>query len=142
MKRLRCDSKWQRLSQAQREQVLHWLFEDGLGYRDVLARARKAFRMQASISSLRRYYCHVAEERRTGDLVSAGGSVEDYRAGTAKLLAAAAFNVATESLADRDVTRLVSVMKVVLKDREQELSAKRLEFERECREGKRGKAGK
>ena len=58
MKKVRSNSKWARLPPAQREAVEGWLFVDKLGYGEAVARARKEFGIEASKTSLFRYYHH------------------------------------------------------------------------------------
>ncbi len=128
MKKLRSDSKWNGLPGKQLEMVLNWLFDEGMGYEAALQRARLELGVVASVSSLKRFYQHVAEERRIGELVSAGGSVAEYRAAAAKVLGMATLNVATQGdhRDSKDVRQLVVLMKLLLREQQQALTAERL----------------
>jgi hypothetical protein len=127
MKKLRSDSKWHRLSQKQREEVLHWLFDEGLGYAQALRRARKQFGVKASISSIKRFYHHVCEERRAGELAMVQGTPEDFKAAAMKLLGLATFNVAVDIDPRREgVQRLKPLVKLMLKDSQQKLDRDKL----------------
>jgi hypothetical protein len=128
MKKLRCDSKWQRLPQKQREEVLNWLFDEGLGYQAALKRARKQFGVKASVSSLRRYYNHVAEERRIGELVSQGGSVADFRAAAMKILGMAAMNVAVGKHGPGEIKVLAKLIRLMLRDQYLGLRSEKLKL--------------
>src|SRR5579859_7053313 len=56
-------AKWLGLSPQQRVALETWLFEDGLTYDEALAEAKKQFGFQGSVSSLKRFYRRMAEER-------------------------------------------------------------------------------
>lgn len=129
MKKLRSDSKWHRLPQKQREEVLRWLFDEGLGYAQALRRARKQFGVKASISSIRRFYHHVCGERHAGELAMAQGAPEDFKAAAMKLLGLAAFNVAVDiDPRQEGVQRLKPLVKLMLKDSQQKLERDKLAF--------------
>ena len=61
--KLRCDATWAALSPEQREMLEGWLFEENLGYTEVLDRAQKEFGITGSKMSLVRFYQRVAAER-------------------------------------------------------------------------------
>ena len=129
MKKLRSDSKWNRLPPKQREQVLNWLFDDGLGYAAVLKRVKKQFGLKASLSSLRRFYHHVSDERSAGLLALAQGGPEDFRAATNKLLGVAALALDFGEGGAKALKQLLPVAKVLLKDKQQDTAIKRLQFQ-------------
>ena len=133
MKKLRSDSKWNGLPAKQREAVLNWLFDEGLGYAAALQRARLEFGVVASVSSLKRFYQHVAEERRIGEVVSAGGSVAEYRAAAVKVLGMATLKLVMDNHNhDRDGFRHLAVlMKLLLRDKQQVLLSERLGLRRD-----------
>jgi hypothetical protein len=68
MSKMRSDSKWNELTEDQRTMLIAWLFEENLPNREVLERAEKEFGIQASLSSLNRFYQRLAEERLHGEL--------------------------------------------------------------------------
>jgi len=129
MKKLRSDSKWHRLPQKQREEVLHWLFDEGLGYAQALKRARKKFGVKASISSIKRFYHHVCLERRAGELATAQGTPEDFKAVAMKILGLATFDVAVDTQARGEgVERLKPLVKLILAENKQKLDREKLAF--------------
>ncbi len=71
MSKVRCDSAWNGLTPEQKETVEEWLFEQNLGYDEVLERARKEFGVEASKSGLCRFYRSLARERLKEDLCAA-----------------------------------------------------------------------
>ena len=61
--KLRSDSTWAGLTSEQRETLEGWLFEENLGYAEVLERVQREFGVTASKSSLSRYYQRLAAVR-------------------------------------------------------------------------------
>ncbi len=61
--KLRSDSTWAALTSEQRETLEGWLFDENLGYTEVLERAQKEFGITASKTSLIRFYQRAAAER-------------------------------------------------------------------------------
>jgi hypothetical protein len=61
--KLRCDSTWAALTPEQRETLEGWLFEENLGYTEVLERAQKEFGVTGTKMSLTRFYQRTATER-------------------------------------------------------------------------------
>jgi hypothetical protein len=53
--KLRCDSTWAALTPEQREMLEGWLFEENLGYTEVLERAQKEFGITGTKMSLTRF---------------------------------------------------------------------------------------
>jgi hypothetical protein len=129
MKKLRSDSKWHQLPQARREEVLNWLFDEGLSYVQTLKRARKKFGVKASISSIKRFYYHVCEERRAGELALAVATPDEFKKAASKILGMAAFNVGMDCRDNDGFKKLVPLVKLMQKERRQELDAQRLALE-------------
>ena len=68
MRKLRNDSSWNRLTCEQRDTLESWLFDENLGYAEILERAQKQFGLQTTIASLSRYYRRRARERQAVEL--------------------------------------------------------------------------
>ncbi len=68
---MRDDSTWNRLTAEQREKLESWLFDENQGYAETLARVRKDFGVEGTISSLGRFYRGRAKERQLGELLAA-----------------------------------------------------------------------
>ncbi len=129
MRKLRSDSTFNGLPAGQQEQVLKWLFNEGMSYAAVAERARKEFGLKVSAASVGRLYRHMAEDRTVGELAMAGGSVEDYRAAARKLLGVAALRACmhnNEEPGGDGWKAVVALMKLMLKDQKQEMSEQRL----------------
>ncbi|MDB6022714.1 MAG: hypothetical protein JWQ04_2571 [Pedosphaera sp.] len=143
MKKLRSDSKWSRLPAKQREQVLKWLFDDGLSYETALRRARKQFGIKASVSSLKRFYQHVAGARQMAEAVALGGNLEDLRGAAMKILGSAALDVAMYTTRDsKALKQLVPLVKLMLQDKRQQLTEQKMVFRLGQRAAKLRKARK
>ena len=63
MGKLRCDSTWAALTPEQRETLEGWLFDENIGYAEVLERAQKEFGIAGTKTSLVRFYQRAAAER-------------------------------------------------------------------------------
>ena len=131
MRKLRSDSKWQTLPPQQREMVLKWLFDDGLSFKQALNRARKELGINASATSLRRFYHHWSEERHIANLALAGGNVDKFRQAALKILGVATLELALNERDSDGLKRLVPLVKLLLKERDQALTSRRIEFNRE-----------
>lgn len=129
MKKLRSDSKWHGITPQAREQVVHWLFEKGMSYKAVLERTEKEFGVKISMTSLARFYRHVADERQLAGLNLPPASVEELRAASLKLLHLATYNAALDDHRPEAAKRFVSLTKLLLQENERELKAKWLELE-------------
>jgi hypothetical protein len=127
MKKLRSDSKWSRLPAQQHEQVLKWLFDGGLSYEAALRRARRQFGIEASVSSLKRFYQHVAGERQAAEIMALGGNTEDLRGAVMNVLGAAALDVSLGALHNpKNMKQLVPLVRLMLQDRRQDLTERKL----------------
>jgi hypothetical protein len=106
MRKLRTDSNWRRLDTAQREMVEKWLFDDHLGYEEIVARAKTEFGLETSISSVARYFRHRSQERQATGLAEAKAmsnfitgselGTDAMRAAALKLIAKTALKIAWE----------------------------------------------
>lgn len=130
MKKLRSDSKWHHISPAAREKVIHWLFDEGMSYAAALKRAKKEFGIQASITSLSRFYKHVALQREliAVDLLPPGCN-EQVRAAVIKLLGLTALNAGMEYDRPGVGKTFVPLVKLLLQNRESQHKDERLAFE-------------
>ena len=77
MSKLRSDSTWAALTPEQRETLETWLFEENLGYEETLGCVQKEFGIEASKTSLVRFYHHAAEERMRREFLELKGTVGD-----------------------------------------------------------------
>jgi hypothetical protein len=77
--KLRCDSPWAALTAEQRETLEGWLFEENLGYVEVLERVQYTFGITASKMSLARYYQRLAAERANRELLDLNTAVVEMR---------------------------------------------------------------
>src|SRR5579884_988411 len=69
MSKLRADSKWNELTEEQRDVLEAWLFEENISYREALDRLQKEFGITAALSSLARFYQQLAKERMEAELL-------------------------------------------------------------------------
>ena len=77
--KLRCDSPWVALSAEQRETLEGWLFEENLGYTEVLERVQREFGIAATKMSISRYYQRLAAERSHRELLDLNSAVTEMR---------------------------------------------------------------
>ncbi len=77
--KLRSDSTWAGLTPEQRETLEGWLFEESLGYMEVLERVQREFGVTASKPSLSRYYQRLAAERAQRELLDVKTAVAEMR---------------------------------------------------------------
>lgn len=83
MSKLRSDSAWSKLTAEQRETLEGWLFEENIGYKEALERAKQEFGMSASLTSLAVFYQRLAEERMQRELLgvqSLAGKIDKVEA--------------------------------------------------------------
>jgi len=69
MNKLRSDSVFSQLTVEQVETLEGWLFEENLSYKEALERVRNEFKVEASLTGLRRFYRRLAMGRHKEDLV-------------------------------------------------------------------------
>jgi hypothetical protein len=137
MNKLRNDSVFCKLTPEQIEQLEDWLFEDKLGYKEVLEKIEKEFGVKGSQSGLSRFYQRLALERSelglvemVGACVQATGLAQPPGVLQAGLLTLA-YKCAVEFLVKspekiREFTALLKALTAA-----QALEMKRIEFQRE-----------
>jgi hypothetical protein len=69
MNKLRSDSMFSQLTPEQVETLEGWLFEENLSYKEALERVRNEFKVEASLTGLRRFYRRLAMGRHKEDFV-------------------------------------------------------------------------
>ena len=150
LRKQRADAKWNLLTDEQRERLEEWLFEERISFDAALDRAQQQLGFQGSVSSIRRFYEHVAGERSFRNLVVSQEQVEQLGnapVSTASLRAAGMkvvgqlFLSAVMQSPERvkewsGMARLLlqsesNEIKYRLKQEENEIRRKELEFERE-----------
>lgn len=132
MRRRRCDSPWNKLTDEQQKQMDAWYFDESLSCREIHDRARRTFGIDASRQTLTAYFRHRESKRvlagggrLTADQVNelllqrtgAGMSLEDLEGRTVYFTAMAAYQM---SLAEPDslrVKELRSLMKLLNENR-------------------------
>jgi hypothetical protein len=136
--KMRSDSTWRALSRVQREQLDDWLFEEGLGYADVLGRVQKDFGLTASKSALSRYYQRRQEERALEDLTGAERTARTVNGTPVKVAALRdsslkliGMRLLHSSLEGRDVSEITRLARVLLENDLRNLQRERLELDRE-----------
>jgi len=77
--KLRDDSTFNQLTPEQRETMEGWLFDENLGYAKTLQRVKKEFALEATMSSLGRYYRRRALDRRVEELLDAQLAAYDVK---------------------------------------------------------------
>lgn len=77
MGKLRSDSKWNELTDEQRDTLEGWLFEENISYRDALDRLQKEFGITVGMTSLARFYQHLADKRMKEELLQAKQTAMD-----------------------------------------------------------------
>jgi hypothetical protein len=79
MGKMRCDSTWAALTPEQRETLEGWLFEENLGYAEVLAEAQKEFGIAGTKASLVRFYQRTAAERAQREFLDLDAAVKEMK---------------------------------------------------------------
>ena len=137
MRKLRSDSKFSGLPMEKRDQLVTWLFDEGMGLERIHDTAAKhvkeEFGVTASASSIGRFYRRMADERHAAELAMAGGNVADFRKAVRKLMGVATLNACIRNnLGDprADQTKpMVRLAKLMLKDEEREMKEQWLALE-------------
>lgn len=134
MRKMREDSTWNRLTSPQRETLESWLFDENLGYTEVLERVQQEFGLKATIASLGRYYRHRARERQVKELLYAQlaanelnklpVSAANLREAAIKLMGKAALQLATEK--PEQFEQLASYTRLLLESEENDIRRARL----------------
>jgi len=139
MAKLRSDSSWCDLSESQQETLEGWLFEEKLGYRESLQRARQEFGIQASLSSLAAFFHRLERERK----VKSYQEMHNWHAASnadanprpflqlnlMNLLHVAAYEFAVAESGEMQVQKLSALMKILLQNRRQETRERELNLE-------------
>jgi len=142
MSKLRSDSAWAGLSPEQRETLEGWLFEENLGYKEVLERAQKEFGIMASLRSVAEYYQRAARERTQEELLTVKATAEEIDkakvnwdglgATAMTLVAKRMIQLAVES--PEKVREMVSLGRILVANEAQTIKRKRFEWERKREE--------
>jgi hypothetical protein len=138
IRKMRSDSTWTALRREQREQLDDWLFEDGLGYPEVLGRVQKEFGMTASKSALSRYYQRRREERAVEDLAGAHRTAKALNGTPVKVAALRdsslkliGCRLLESTMEGGKVGEIVALARVLLENDQREIQRERLELARE-----------
>jgi hypothetical protein len=136
MRKLREDSTWSGLTGEQRQKLEGWLFERNLGYAEALKRAHKEFGVQASATSLGRFYQRRAQERQQAALLEAQSAatelnglpvkVDSLRDAAMKLIGHFALKQAIEK--PGQLEPLMALTKLLLESRQNDLRQGRLKL--------------
>ena len=139
MRKPRSNSNWNQLTSPQRELVEKWLFDEHLSYEATLARVKSEFGLEASRTSLFRYYRRRAKERQMADLIEAQAmsdavaapelSTDSMRAAAIKLVAKTTLKLACER--PDQLKELESLTKILLLSEDNDIRRGRLKLEEE-----------
>jgi hypothetical protein len=120
--KMRDDSTFNQLTPEQRETMEGWLFDENLGYAKTLERVKQEFGLEATMSSLGRYYRRRARDRQVEKLLDAQDAAFDVkdlplsvpvmREALAKILYGAVLKQATEN--PGEVEQLAALTKLLL----------------------------
>ncbi len=133
---MREDSTWNGLTGEQRQKLENWLFEKNLGYAEALKRVQKEFGVQASATSLGRFYQRRARERQQAALLEAQSAAtelndlpvkeESLRNAAMKLIGHFALKQALEK--PGQLGPLMSLTKLLLASKQNDLRQGRLKL--------------
>jgi len=125
----RSDATWNKLTGEQKETVDGWLFDERLGYAEILARVEKEFGLKSSVASLSMYYRRRATGRQGWEMVEAwetarqinglAGDEDEMLAAALRLTGKAVMRTAIEQPDQLDA--LVSLTKVLLEGERNDL---------------------
>ncbi len=128
MRKRRSDSPWNQLTSEQNRQMDTWYFEESLSGQEILERARKEFKIEASRQTLTAYFRHRQEKRALAvngrwsadeaehllaQRSGAGMSLEDLEARTVYCTALAAYEMSLAQPGSLQVKELRSLMKLL-----------------------------
>jgi hypothetical protein len=140
LSKLRDDSTFNQLTPQQRETMEGWLFDDNLGYAKTLERVKQEFGLDATMSSLGRYYRRRARDRQVEDLLDAQTgayevkdlplSVTVMREALAKILYSAVLKQATEK--PGEVEHLATLTKLLLESEDIDIRRSRQKLAEKC----------
>lgn len=139
MAKLRSDSNWTQLTCRQRQTMEQWLFDQHLSYDAILDRVKNEFGLEASRTSLCRYYQRRARERQMAELVDAQAmsdalaapefSTDSMRAAAVKVIARMTLKLACER--PDQLKELESLAKILLLSEDNDIRRARFQLERE-----------
>lgn len=140
LRKLRQDSKWNRLTGEERDRLDRWLFEENRGYAKIVALAKTEFDIETTTTSVYRYYQRRARERKAEELVETqlaadqlnGLAVDasSLRTAVVKLVGNAALKLACEK--PEDVEQLAALTELLLEAEQNDLRRGRLQFAQRC----------
>src|ERR1700749_1786598 len=128
MSKLRSDCVFSKLTPEQVDRLEGWLFEENMSYKDAFERAQQEFGVGGSLTGLRRFYGHLAKERRREDLTdtmsacveaAALGDNATLRAGLLAMANMCAVRFMTES--PRDIKTITALLRALTSAQGQEL---------------------
>jgi hypothetical protein len=142
MSKLKSDSKWNALTDEQRDTLEGWLFEENISYREAAERAEKEFGIVASSASVARFYHQMAKKRQGAELKAlwkTHGEFVDPPLETAPLTHAAIVLVANRLIhlaaqKPGNVRELVSLARVLVANEAVEVKKRWVELEQGLRE--------
>ena len=85
MSKLKSDSKWNELTEEQRDTLEAWLFEENIAYREALERLEQQFGFQASLPGLARLYQRLAQQRLDAELAGLNKTTDKYEENHARM---------------------------------------------------------
>jgi hypothetical protein len=137
MRKPRSNSNWNQLTGPQREMVEKWLFEEHLSYDETLARVKSEFGLDASRTSLGRYYQRRVQERQLTELVETQAMADEFaapdlstdamRAAALKIIAKTTLKLACER--PDQLKALESLAKILLASEDNDIRRGRLKLE-------------
>jgi len=140
MSKMRDDSTFNQLTPEQRETMEGWLFDENLGYAKTLERVKQEFGLEATISSMGRYYRRRARDRMVEDLLDAQAgafevkdlplNVPVMREALAKILYSAVLKQATEK--PGEVEQLAALTKLLLENEDIDVRRSRQKLAEKC----------
>ena len=141
MGKLRSDSKWNELTDEQRDTLEGWLFEENISYREALERLQKEFGITVGMTSLARFYQHLADKRMKEELLQVQQTAIDVEDAPIDLigLSNAAMTLVTKRLIQLAVEKpnntreLVSLARVIVANEEVEVKKAWLSLEEDRR---------
>jgi hypothetical protein len=133
-RKMRSDAVWNQLTAEQKEIVDGWLFEERLGYAEIVARVEKEFGLKSTISSLGMYYRRRATDRQCWEMVEArdisetvnglAGPTDQIRQAAVNLAGKVALRTAIEQ--PEKLEALVALARVLLESEKNDLRRERL----------------
>ena len=133
-RKMRSDAVWNQLTAEQKEIVDGWLFEERLGYAEIVARVEKEFDLKSTVSSLGMYFRRRAADRQGWEMVEArsisetvnglAGPTDQIRQAAVNLAGKVALRTAIEQ--PEKLEALVALARVLLESEKNDLRRERL----------------